>query len=168
MTPEAVIAAYAIAKVGALYVPLFSGFAATAIASRLNDAQAKLVFTTDWSWRRGKQTPLKAALDDALEQCPTVATVVVADRGGPIGARTEIDVTWDEFAPAVLDGLVQAERTSAEDVLLLGYTSGTTGKPKGAVHTHAGFLVKVASEVAYEFDLRQGDTFFWLTDMGWV
>ena len=63
---------------------------------------------------------------------------------------------------------MESEPTSAEDVLLLGYTSGTTGKPKGAVHTHAGFLVKVASEVAYEFDVRRGDVFFWLTDMGWV
>jgi acetyl-CoA synthetase len=167
MSPEAVIAAYAIAKVGALYVPLFSGFAATAIASRLNDAQAKLVFTTDWSWRRGRQTPLKAVLDEALPACPSVRTVVVAERDGPETQRSAIDVTWAAFAPAI-DGPVPAEPTSAEDVLLLGYTSGTTGKPKGAVHTHAGFLVKVASEVAYEFDIRQGDVFFWLTDMGWV
>jgi acetyl-CoA synthetase len=168
MTPEAVIAAYAIAKVGAMYVPLFSGFAATAIASRLNDAQAKLVFTTDWSWRRGRRTPLKAALDEALSDCPTVRTVVVAERDGQVETRrTERDISWSEFAPAV-DGPVPAEPTSAEDVLLLGYTSGTTGKPKGAVHTHGGFLVKVASEVAYEFDVRSGDVFFWLTDMGWV
>ena len=167
MAPEAVIAAYAIAKVGATYVPLFSGFAAAAIASRLNDAQAKLVFTTDWSWRRGRQVPLKPALDDALAECPTVDTVVAWDRGGAVGARGPRDVTWEEFAPAI-DERVTAEPTSAEDVLLLGYTSGTTGKPKGAVHTHAGFLVKVASEVAYEFDVRAGDVFFWLTDMGWV
>jgi acetyl-CoA synthetase len=167
MTPEAVIAAYAIAKVGAMYVPLFSGFAAGAIASRLNDAQAKLVFTTDWSWRRGRQTPLKAVLDEALPVCPTVRTVVVAERDGPAGERTAIDIAWEEFAPPI-DGRVPAHDTSAEDVLLLGYTSGTTGKPKGAVHTHAGFLIKVASEVAYEFDVRQGDVFFWMTDMGWV
>jgi acetyl-CoA synthetase len=167
MTPEAVIAAYAIAKVGALYVPLFSGFAAGAIASRLNDAQAKLVFTTDWSWRRGKRMPLKAVLDEALPACPSVGMVVVAEREGPTSERAAIDVTWTEFA-APVDGPVAAAATSAEDVLLLGYTSGTTGKPKGAVHTHAGFLVKVASEVAYEFDVRRGDVFFWLTDMGWV
>jgi acetyl-CoA synthetase len=167
MIPEAVIAAYAIAKVGAMYVPLFSGFAATAIASRLNDAEAKLVFTTDWSWRRGRRTPLKAVLDEALPACPTVRTVVVAEREGSPGPRTDRDISWALFAPPV-DGPVAAEPTSAEDVLLLGYTSGTTGKPKGAVHTHAGFLVKVASEVAYEFDVKRGDVFFWLTDMGWV
>ena len=166
MCPEAVIAAYAIAKIGALYVPLFSGFAAAAIASRLNDARAKLVFTADWSWRRGRRTALKAALDEALPDCPTVRTVVVAEREGG-GSLGPIDITWPDFAPPV-DGFVPAEPTSAEDVLLLGYTSGTTGKPKGAVHTHAGFLVKVASEVAYEFDVRRGDVFFWLTDMGWV
>ncbi|HEY1519979.1 MAG TPA: AMP-binding protein [Solirubrobacteraceae bacterium] len=167
MCPEAVIAAYAIAKVGALYVPLFSGFAAAAITSRLNDAQAKLVFTADWSWRRGRPTPLKASLDRALPACPTVRTVVVAEREGMDGSRGPIDVTWSDFAPPV-SRPVPTEPTSAEDVLLLGYTSGTTGKPKGAVHTHAGFLVKVASEVAYEFDVRPGDVFFWLTDMGWV
>jgi acetyl-CoA synthetase len=167
MCPEAVIAAYAIAKAGAMYVPLFSGFAAAAIASRLNDARAKLVFTADWSWRRGRQTPMKPALDEALRDCPTVETVVVAERDGPGGIRTPRDVSWSAFAPPV-NRPVTAEPTRAEDVLLLGYTSGTTGKPKGAVHTHAGFLVKVASEVAYEFDLRRGDVFFWLTDMGWV
>ena len=167
MCPQAAIAAYAIAKVGALYVPLFSGFAAAAIAARLNDAQAKLVLTTDWSWRRGKRSPLKAALDEALPNCPTVQTVVVADRDGGPSARTSRDVSWSAFAPAV-DGPLPAEPTSAEDVLLLGYTSGTTGKPKGAVHTHAGFLIKVASEVAYEFDVHRGEVFFWLTDMGWV
>jgi acetyl-CoA synthetase len=167
MCPEAVIAAYGIAKVGAMYLPLFSGFAAAAIASRLNDAQAKLVFTTDWSWRRGRRTPMKQMLDEALLDCPSVETVVVAERDGSSGSRAAPDVSWSAFAPPV-DGPVAAETTSAEDVLLLGYTSGTTGKPKGAVHTHAGFLVKVASEVAYEFDIRRGDVFFWLTDMGWV
>jgi acetyl-CoA synthetase len=96
-----------------------------------------------------------------------VRTIVVAERGAGARSRTDIDVTWNEFARQV-HGPVPAEPTSAEDVLLLGYTSGTTGKPKGAVHTHAGFLIKVASEVAYEFDLRAGEVFFWLTDMGWV
>lgn len=163
MCPEAVIAAYASAKVGALFVPLFSGFAATAIASRLNDAGAKLVFTAPWSWRRGRRAPLKAALDEALEHCPTVETVVVAERAGELGAS----IPWSEFAPPV-DGPVPTEPTSAEDVLLLGYTSGTTGRPKGAVHTHAGFLIKVAAEAAYEFDVRPGDVFCWITDMGWV
>ncbi|HEY3020605.1 MAG TPA: AMP-binding protein [Solirubrobacteraceae bacterium] len=165
MIPEAVVAMYAIAKVGALCVPLFSGYAPAAIAARLQDARAKLVFTAGWAWRRGARAPMKPALDEALGECPSVRTVVVVDRGEP--ALGPNDVAWDAFAPPV-DGPVAAEPTSAEDPLLLGYTSGTTGKPKGAVHTHAGFLVKVASEVAYEFDVRRGDVFFWVTDMGWV
>jgi acetyl-CoA synthetase len=154
MIPEAVVALYAIAKVGALCVPLFSGYAPAAIAARLQDAQAKLVFTAESTRRRGRRGPMKPALDDALAECPSVRTVVVVD-------------DWDAFAPPV-ERPVPAEPTSAEDPLLLGYTSGTTGKPKGAVHTHAGFLVKVASEVAYEFDVRAGDVFCWVTDMGWV
>jgi len=166
MIPEAVVASYAIAKVGALYLPLFSGFAPSAIAARLQDADAKLVFTADWAWRRGARAPMKPALDEALAECPTVRRVVVVERG-EAGAGGPLDVGWDEFAPPV-DGPVPAEPTDAEDPLLLGYTSGTTGKPKGAVHTHAGFLVKVASEVAYEFDVRRGDVFSWVTDMGWI
>ncbi|HEY3189515.1 MAG TPA: AMP-binding protein [Solirubrobacteraceae bacterium] len=165
MIPEAVVAMYAIAKVGALCVPLFSGYAPAAIAARLQDARAKLVFTAGWAWRRGARAPMKPALDEALAECASVRTVVVVDRGETALGRS--DVAWDAFAPP-LDGPVPAEPTSAEDPLLLGYTSGTTGKPKGAVHTHAGFLVKVASEVAYEFDVRAGDVFCWITDMGWV
>jgi acetyl-CoA synthetase len=168
MVPEAVIAAYAIAKVGALYLPLFSGFAPAAIAARLTDAQAKLVFTTDWAWRRGSKAPMKRVLDDAVDQCPSVQTVVVLERDGhDPRSRRPIDVTWQDFAPPI-GWRVSSTPTDAEDPLLLGYTSGTTGKPKGAVHTHAGFLVKVASEVAYEFDVSRGDVFFWVTDMGWV
>ncbi len=168
MAPEAVIAAYAIAKVGALYLPLFSGFAPAAIAARLKDAQAKLVFTTDWAWRRGSKAPMKQVLDDAVDECPSVQTVVVLERDGHDGrSRRAIDVSWEDFAPAI-SWRVPSTPTDAEEPLLLGYTSGTTGRPKGAIHTHAGFLVKVASEVAYEFDVRRGDVFFWVTDMGWV
>ncbi|MCW2778298.1 MAG: acetate--CoA ligase [Frankiales bacterium] len=166
MTPEAVVAVYAVASLGAMVVPLFSGFAPSAIASRLQDAEAKAVITADGTLRRRKTAPLLSQLHEALAQCPTVELVVVVEN---LGAAVELgadEVSWDELVRAEPDP--EVEPTSASDVLLLAYTSGTTGKPKGAVHTHAGFLTKVASEVAYGFDLRPGGTFCWITDMGWI
>jgi acetyl-CoA synthetase len=167
MIPEAVVIAYAVAKAGAIALPLFSGFASGAVAARLRAADAKLVVTADWSWRRGRKTPMKEVVDEAVAGCPSVTTVVVVERSGDAGPRCSRDVAWSEFA-APTTATVPSARTSAEDVLLLGYTSGTSGAPKGAVHTHAGFLVKVASELAYEFDVHERDVFFWMTDMGWV
>ena len=171
MIAEAVIAAYAIAKAGALYLPVFSGFAAGAIASRLNDADVKLVLTASGSWRRGKPIELLPALDEALDDCPTVSTVVVLERPdlpGP-GLREDVRIGWAEFLAAGdgTDG-TSAHDTAAEDPWMLAYTSGTTGKPKGAVHVHGGFTVKIASEASYALDVRRGDRFQWLTDMGWI
>ncbi|GAA1643829.1 AMP-binding protein [Kribbella alba] len=165
MTPEAVVATYAIASIGAMVVPLFSGFAPTAIASRLRDAGAKAVITADGTIRRGKAVAMQPQLEEALISCPGVDVVVVVDNLGD-GKVGEAEVAWSELLATEPD--LEAEPTSASDVLLLAYTSGTTGRPKGAVHTHAGFLTKVASEVAYGFDLRPGRTFCWITDMGWI
>jgi acetyl-CoA synthetase len=160
MVPEAAVALYAAAAVGAVALPLFSGFAAGAVAARLQDAGAKVVFTADATWRRGRQTLLKPVCDEAVASCPTVEHVIVHRNLG-IAEPSHID-----FAALGGDGAV--EDTDAEHPLLIGYTSGTTGKPKGAVLTHAGFVVKVASEVAYEFDVHPGDVFTWITDMGWI
>ncbi len=166
MTPEAVVATYAVASLGALLVPLFSGFAAPAIASRIQDADAKAVITADGTVRRRKETAMLPALRTAIASCPSVHTVVVVDN---LGAGTELgegEVAWSDLAGTDPDPDV--EPTGASDVLLLAYTSGTTGKPKGAVHTHAGFVTKTAAEVSYGFEMGPGRTFCWVTDMGWI
>jgi acetyl-CoA synthetase len=168
MIPEAVVACYAVAAIGAVLVPLFSGFASTAIASRLSDAEAKAVIVADVTMRRGRAVPLLPQIDEALAQCPTVQHVVVVPNGadGPpkyVGARM---VLWSQLTFG--DAPLAAAEVDAMHPLLLAYTSGTTGKPKGAVHTHAGFLVKTASEVAYSFDVKPGGVFSWVTDMGWI
>jgi len=168
MVIEAVVAAYAIAKIGAVYLPIFSGFAPSAIASRLQDAEAKLVLTADGTWRRGKHAAMKPVCDQAVALCPSVRTVVVLDRLGLDAVmHAGRDVSWSTFVDGH-DGPCVAHDTSAEDVFMLAYTSGTTGKPKGSVHVHGGFLVKIASECAYQTDIHAGEVWYWVTDMGWI
>ncbi|MEA2474526.1 MAG: acetyl-CoA synthetase [Thermoleophilaceae bacterium] len=169
MVPEAVIAAYAVAKIGAIYMPIFSGFAPSAVAARLQDAEAKVLFTADGTWRRGKHGLMKQAADDAVAECPTVETVVVlSNLGVDVPMTPGRDVSWDEFTGPHEGARVACADTSAEDVFMIAYTSGTTGKPKGAVHVHGGFLVKIASECAYQSDIHPGEVFYWFTDMGWI
>jgi acetyl-CoA synthetase len=167
MTPEAVVALYAVASIGAVAVPLFSGFAAKAIASRIRDADARAVITADGTIRRGKTIPMLPQMREALAACPSVrVAVVVANLGERQGPGDDRELSWPQLLEAASDP--DAGATAASDVLLLAYTSGTTGKPKGAVHTHAGFLLKTASEVAYGFDITPGRVFCWMTDMGWI
>jgi acetyl-CoA synthetase len=168
MIPEAVVACYAVAALGAILVPLFSGFASTAIASRLADAEAKVVIVADVTTRRGRAVPLLPQISEALAHCPTVRHVIVVPNGADdppkyVGARM---VLWSQLT--YRDAPLTPVEVDAMHPLLLAYTSGTTGKPKGAVHTHAGFLVKTASEVAYSFDVKPGGVFSWVTDMGWI
>jgi acetyl-CoA synthetase len=168
MIPEAVIACYAVASLGAILVPLFSGFASSAIASRLADAEAKAVIVADTTTRRGRALPLLPQVNLALAQCPTVQHVIVVPNGadGPpeyVGAQM---VLWSQLT--YRDAPLAPVEVDAMHPLLLGYTSGTTGRPKGAIHTHAGFLTKTASEVAYSFDMEPGGVFCWVTDMGWI
>jgi acetyl-CoA synthetase len=167
MTPEATIAAYATAKIGAIFVPIFSGFAAPAVAARLNDAGAKLLLTADGFLRRGRILPMKEAADAAAAASPTVERTVVLRRfpetACPMGAR---DLSWDEAFPP--SGPCEAEALDSETPFMIAYTSGTSGKPKGSVHVHGGFLVKVAAEAAYQTDVGPDDVLYWVTDMGWI
>jgi acetyl-CoA synthetase len=168
MVPEAVIAAYACASIGAIYLPIFSGFGAPAIAARLTDANARVLITADGFWRRGQRVPMKATADEAVAAAPSVQKVVVYERfGDGEASRGPLDVSWhDAF------GRMPAQRDAAsldsEAPLMIAYTSGTTGKPKGSVHVHGGFLVKVASEAAYQTDVKTDDLLYWVTDMGWI
>ena len=169
MRPEAVVAAYAIAKIGAIYMPIFSGFAPSAVAARLNDCKAKALFTADGTWRRGKHGLMKQTADEAVAEAPSVKRVIVLQNLGVDIPWTEgRDITWKAFSHPHDGAHLEPEDTDAEDPFMIAYTSGTTGKPKGAVHVHGGFLVKIASEVAYQCDLHPSEIFYWFTDMGWI
>jgi acetyl-CoA synthetase len=168
MCPELAIAFLAIIKVGGIILPLFSGYGPSAIATRLNDAKAKALFTADGFRRRGKAVHLKTVADEALESCPTVEHVVLVSHAGLTVPTTEgRDLPWSEFTAGHATEAESAEM-DAEDVLMVIYTSGTTGRPKGAIHTHCGFPIKAAQDMSHAMDLKPGEVMYWMTDMGWM
>ncbi len=169
MVPETVAATLACAKLGAIYLPIFSGYAADAVATRLRDADAKVLLTADGTTRRGKLVPMKETADEAAAASPSVRHVVVFPRleRPDLPWDDRRDRPWDEL-PSRTHDRFENERLDSEHPLFLAYTSGTTGRPKGSVHVHAGLLVKVAEEVAYQADLHPGETLFWVTDLGWI
>ncbi len=168
MTPEIVIAMLAIIKIGGIFLPLFSGYGAGAIASRLVDANAKALFAADGSFRRGKPVEMKSIADDAVAQVPSLKHMIVLKRTGQsVPMQAGRDHWWHELISPQSSELA-TERTSAEDPLMIIYTSGTTGKPKGAVHTHCGFPVKATQDMAFGTDVHARDVMFWMTDMGWM
>jgi acetyl-CoA synthetase len=156
MCPAVAIASHACAHVGAVQVPIFSGFASPAIASRLEDSQAKVVICADWSLRRGRRIDMRATLDEAGRF--SVEHVVEWSRE----ARA-----WPELVTRQ-PGTLPPLEVESEAPYLLAYTSGTTGRPKGALHVQGGFLVSIAREAAYQTDVKAGDRIHFATDMGWI
>jgi acetyl-CoA synthetase len=168
MTPEIVIALLAIAKIGGIILPLFSGYGAGAIVSRLTDADAKALFAADGAFRRGKPVEMKPVADEAAAQVSTLKHMIVLRRTGQaIKMQAGRDHWWHDLVTPQPDS-AETEVTSAEDPLMVIYTSGTTGRPKGAQHTHCGFPVKAAQDMAFGTDVHKGDVIYWMTDMGWM
>jgi acetyl-CoA synthetase len=171
--PETYIAFHAILKIGAVVVPLFSGFGPQPLAARLNDAEAKVVLTVDGTWRRGKPESMKATLDEALQECPSVTSTLVLrhlgevlDGGCPITAGRDRD--W-ATSVAGRDIDLRTTEMAADATAVLLYTSGTTGKPKGCVWTHVSFLgAMVTRDTGIAADFKSSDRYFFMSDMGWM
>ena len=174
MVPEIVIAMLAIIKIGGIFLPLFSGFGAAAIISRLNDAEAKALFTADGTYRRGKFCAMKSIAHEAAAQIPTLGHLIVLEQSGEwmheaAGSAVLSGGSLDSLRTAnTTANAEQTARTSAEEPMMIIYTSGTTGRPKGAVHTHCGFPIKSAQDMWHGLDLHPDETLFWMTDMGWM
>ena len=171
MVPEIVVAMLAIIKIGGIFLPLFSGFGAAAIVSRLKDADAKALFTGAGTYRRGKFCAMKPVADEAASQIATLKHLIVLETAGDRQAERLPYKThfWrDLISLSTLNSQLSTAHTSAEDPMMIIYTSGTTGKPKGAVHTHCGFPIKSAQDMWQGLDLHADETLFWITDMGWM
>jgi len=168
MIPEAAIAMLACARIGATHSVVFGGFSAEALRDRMNDAQAKVVVTADGGWRRGSIVPLKGNVDAAVAETPTVKDVVVVRRTGEhIAMQAGRDHWWHELVEGA-SAHCPAEPLDAEHPLFILYTSGTTGKPKGVVHTTGGYLLHAAMSSQWVFDLKEEDTYWCTADIGWV
>ncbi|WP_457633888.1 AMP-binding protein [Oceanithermus desulfurans] len=168
MLPETAVAFLATARIGAIAIPIFSGYGAEATATRLADAGARLLVTADGFLRRGRVVPMKPVADEALERAPSVEKVLVVRRvDGGYPMKEGRDLWWDE-AVGRRPADAPTEVMGSMDPFMLIYTSGTTGRPKGTVHYHAGFPLKAAQDMAHLFDLRPGELMFWFTDMGWM
>lgn len=169
MIPEAVVAMLACARIGAVHSVVFGGFSAQALADRINDAEAKVLITADGGWRRGEVFPLKPQADIALRSTISIEHVVVVKRGGnEVSMQDGRDHWYHELTAAAMPNC-PAEPMDSEQLLFLLYTSGTTGKPKGIMHTTGGYLTHVATTFRYVFDHHPESDVYWCTaDVGWV
>ncbi|MFQ6010742.1 MAG: acyl-CoA synthetase, partial [Nitrososphaerales archaeon] len=168
MIPEVVVAVLGILKVGAIFVPIFSGYASTALASRLENTDVKAVITTDGYRRKGNVIDTKKEIDGIFQQVPSLRHCVVYERlGNEIHWYPDHDLRWTDLLRDQSTDFV-TERMDSEDPAMMLHTSGTTGRPKATVHTHSGALVQCTKELAYYFDVKSRTTVFWVTDIGWM
>lgn len=168
MVPEVVAALFACFKIGAVAVPVFSGYGFEALAARLDDCEAKVLITTDGGMRRGKLVQVKKDADEAAKSLPNLKHIVVMKHCGNEIAWSEGRDIWLDEAIKDLPEAKTNTDLEAEHPSMYLYTSGTTGKPKGTVHTHAGAMAQIAKEVGFSFDCQADDIFFWFTDIGWM
>lgn len=169
MVPEVVAACFAVASLGATFLPIFSGYGAEAIAVRLEDAGARALITADGCFRRGRSVPMLATAMDAADRVDTVETVVVIPRlGHGLEASDARQVAFTAGGGGGDGASFPARPVDSEHLLFIAYTSGTTGRPKGSVHVHGGLVAKIAEEAAFQFDCRPGDRLFWVADFGWI
>ncbi len=168
MIPELPISMLACAKIGAIHADIFSGFSPMALRDRINDAEAKVLITADGYYRRGSIVRLKEDADKALEDAPSIEKVIVVRRVGiDVPMREGRDVWWDGVTKGQ-PKKCETEKMDANDILFLLYTSGTTGKPKGVMHAHAGYAVGVAATLKFAFDLKEDDVWWCTADIGWI
>ena len=168
MIPEAAVAMLACARIGAAHSVVFGGFSSNSLRDRINDAEAKVLITADGGYRRGEVFPLKPVADEALDDTPSITGVVVVRRGGNEVPMQEGRDHWYHDLMAAADPVCPAEPMDSEQLLFLLYTSGTTGKPKGIMHTSGGYLTQVAFTHKYVFDLHDDDIYWCTADVGWI